>query len=147
MQRFALVFLLASLCFSSCKKDDRHAIPSLPGTWQETEQHGQFAGTNHRIVFAEGGIFHLRRTLFTDALEPSNPCGFSRNQYMRGTYSVTESQLNLTGKYCDSAYTVDIADCARGLEFTESHSMTGNFGQLILDDASGDYYRIILNKE
>jgi len=147
MRRTVLVILLSAICFASCKKDDHTAIPSLPGTWQEKEQVLQFAGTTHRIFFAEGGLFHLRRTLFTDALEPWNPCGESRYQYMRGTYTIAANRLSLAGKYCDSAYTADVPDCAAGAEFSSSHSMKGNFGQLILDDEKGDYYRIVLNKE
>ena len=122
-------------------------VPPLPGTWQEEELPGQFAGSTYRITFRNDLTFQLKSTIFTDAIDRMNPCRYDGIRYIRGRYTISGAELRLSGKFCDSTYSVDSTDCYYGAARDVHHTLSGKNGQLILDNERGDYYRMVLNRE
>jgi hypothetical protein len=142
------VVCFAILLLGACRKDD-NSVPSLVGAWQEQETKGgiQFAGSSYRISFFADGHFDVSIGLFTDALDPRNPCNNPRTQYARGSYTVDGNTLALIGKYCDSSYRQPLPDCRYGENFEQSHTLGGHNGDLILDPEKDQFRRIYLVRQ
>jgi hypothetical protein len=147
MRPFFYLLLSAVLILPSCKKCDKDGLTSLAGTWQEQEEVPQFAGSTYRIAFTDGSHFQLRKALFTDAIDPNNPCSNSRSLYVSGFYTVSGNLLTLRGGFYDSSYTTAVNDCRYGTSFEEQHTLSGSGNTLVLDNERGEYYRIILQRE
>jgi hypothetical protein len=65
---------------------------------------------------------------------------------VHGVWSVSGSQLELQGRFCDSLYSRDEPDCAQGADFREERSLTGRDGWLIFDEALAPYRRVYLQR-
>lgn len=148
MKTVISLLLSAIIILPSCKKcDNKDSLPSLPGIWQEHEDVPQFAGSTYRITFIDDSHFQLRKDLFTDAIDPNNPCGNSRTLYVTGFYTVSGNLLTLRGGFYDSSYSTIVYDCRYGASFEEQHTVSGSRNTLVLDGERGEYYRIVLQRE
>jgi len=146
-QILLLLTIGAFITFQSCKKEEANELPSLYGTWQETETVPQFAGMTYRITFKEDGRFELIRTIFTDALDPRTICKPDGIRYIRGRFVVADRELRLSGNYCDNTFSTDTTDCYYGKVFSAYHIMAADGNALVLDSHREAYYRITLHRD
>jgi len=110
-----ILIIVGVLLLNGCKKVEKPVVISkelLQGQWNDSgENEYNLGGINYSIFFSENA-FKLHIYEYSDYYLAN--CGLinSWDNYIKGTFTLSQNILYLNGDYCDSLYQVKVnTDC------------------------------------
>lgn len=152
----ALTLTFSALLFQ-CKKDEGPYVvpafeepekdppPSLVGKWEEEYSAAKlFGGNKLTVEFRADSTFHMDIEMWSDT-PTGEPCPNNRTDHIKGKYWSKDGYLRFTGKYCDSTFSHEKANCEGFLSYSRFSTCQLSAQYLTLDPVGNDPFPLPRN--